>query len=312
MKLKVKHKLILLTCIPIFITIFFITIMFHSSNVLIKNTEDVISKRLLPIIQLNEIVTLYSTNIVDLAHKTRAQMLLWSEADEQIKSAQKTLQISWQQYLSSELSEQEKILIEGNQGAFESAQNTILKLQGFIEAQSSYAMSDFVDLELYSGIEPITTLLKALIKQQKIIADETLQEAQQYSATIKQWLGIIAISVALVALMLGWWLVWGVNRRLDKMLNIITQIESSNNLSLQLDMPQGDEFGDIGRRFDRMIRSFAVIIESIQENSAHLATESQQLVAINRSNEAQLLAQQVELQSTISSVDSLNEASLLH
>ncbi|GAA5317549.1 MAG: methyl-accepting chemotaxis protein [Candidatus Pelagadaptatus aseana] len=308
MQLKVRHKLLLLVGLPLLMGLVIVIWVSHSINQLTTKTTQIAEDRLIPITELTELSDIYSRQVVDLAHKTRAQMLFWGEAKTQIDEARATLDIRWQAFLDRDLSDTEQALIAEHQAAFDSASATIDKLQGFIEEKSSYSMGSFVDLQLYPGVEPMIGLLQQLKSLHKQLALEAQLEAKNLRRQSFIALGAIALLSAIISIGLGWWLVTGINRRVDRMLAVITDVEKNQNLTLRMDMPQGDEFGDMGRRFDRMMVTLSELIGELQGRGDSLEREAMVLAQVNQENETQSSEQKRELERFMDSMGAANDS----
>lgn len=308
MQLKVRNKLLLLVGLPLLAGFGIVISSAYSMGVLTEKTIQIAEDRLIPITELADLSDIYSTKVVDLAHKTRGQMLFWSEAQTSIEEAETQLDAIWQQFLSRDLSDRERTLIDENQAAFDSANATIEKLKGFIEEKSSYSMGSFVDLQLYPGIEPIIVLLEELNALQKELALEAEHEAKELRVKSLMFLAAVAGTSTVFSIALGWWLISGINSRIDRMLGVITEIEGTHQLSLKVDMPQGDEFGDMGRRFDRMMQALSDLISDLQRSGVVLDQGAGVLAKVNKENERQSGEQKQELERFVSSMQNANDA----
>jgi len=169
-------------------------------------------------------------------------------------------------------------------------------------------MGSFVDLQLYPGIEPIIVLLEELNALQKELALEAEHEAKELRVKSLMFLAAVAGTSTVFSIALGWWLISGINSRIDRMLGVITEIEGTHQLSLKVDMPQGDEFGDMGRRFDRMMQALSDLISDLQRSGVVLDEGAGVLAKVNKENERQSGEQKQELERFVSSMQNANDA----
>ena len=77
MKLRVKHKLILLALLPLIVTTGMAISAYWQLEKVTETSQKLTEERLKPIWRLNRIARLYTQHVVDVAHKSRSQMLLW-------------------------------------------------------------------------------------------------------------------------------------------------------------------------------------------------------------------------------------------
>src|SRR5690606_34783306 len=116
-------------------------------------------ERLEPTWHLNRLSRTYAQHIIDLAHKTSSQMLLWGDAEANLKRAVADIDSGWATYEAGALSAEEREILARATVARKQADQVILRLQQYIAEKSSYSMGSFVDLELYPGIEPVLLVL---------------------------------------------------------------------------------------------------------------------------------------------------------
>ena len=306
--MKVKYKLISLVVLPALMTILLIAGVEHSFNILAKNTLDVIDKRMKPVQLLEEINHVYSHGIIDLAHKTRSQMLFWNEAKQAYDDSTAKLEQLWQSYNSGDLSEQELMILANGTDAINKANENIEKIGAFIDEKSSYSMGSFVDLELYSGFEPVITLLRELTMVQSELATQTAIEAEQLKQRRSYYLYMFGGGLILFCVILGVWIIRELQGDLERLLTTITKIEMSKNLTLKSNINKKNEFGDMSRRFDRMIGTLNNLILDLHQSGSLLATTSSQQITVNTENKQQSDSQLAALDATKHAVTELNEA----
>lgn len=306
--MKVKFKLILLVLFPAAIALSLTFGINNSMNVLTAATQTVIDDRIKPILLLKKLNSVYSRNIIDLAHKTRAQMLFWDESESGLEEAKLLIEGLWSDYLNSPLTPEERAIIDNADAAFELAETTVAKLEGYINDKSSYSMGGFIDLELYAGIEPIIQVINELTLVQEELASQTAVNASALGAERKTFLYILGVSLTLLGLALGIWIIVGLQRDISALLSVITQIERTKNLSLRSALNKTDEFGDMSRRFDRMMEGFSVLIQDVQGGGTKLDDSIQALLNANIENK-ELSARQIDsLAESKESMQQLNES----
>ncbi|EAR07806.1 methyl-accepting chemotaxis protein [Reinekea blandensis] len=306
--MKVKHKLIILVCFPALITLTLAIGISRTMTLLSESTDTVIEQRLKPTLLLKEINTLYSRDIIDLTHKTRAQMMFWDESDAALTAATAELDNLWTQYRNLPLSLEEQVLLDENALAFERAESVVNQLRRFIDDKSSYSMGTFVDLELYGEIEPILTLLSDLIDLQQAKAEETATEANALRQQNQLFLIILGGSLILLSSILGIWIIRGLQIDLNQLLTAITHIERTQDLSVRTGLNKRDEFGDMSRRFDRMMDGFAAVIEQTQQSTSSLQQATETLLQVNEDNRTQSHQQRTSLSSSESAMQQLGES----
>jgi methyl-accepting chemotaxis protein len=309
MTMQVKHKLTLLLITPLIIVLSLAGLTNNSMNLLATASQEIIEEQLKPAFLLNEINSVYSRDIIDLAHKTRAQMLFWSEADENLKNATQRLDNLWEHYLSKNLTDEENTIIQQlYPPAQKQAKATIIKLQQYIDEQSSYSMGNFVDLELYADIEPIISLIEELVLIKEVQAINTATAANElYQNRLNHLLTISGILI-LISAAIGLWLMTSIQSHLKEMVRAITEIEKNRNLSITSNINSNDEFGAMSRRFNRMIATLSETLKETQSAAQLLNDNAETLLNVNNSNKQQSDQQLSSLESASLSMNSMEQS----
>lgn len=307
-RLTVRNKLLLLIITPLLLN----TALALFASQRLGQVSDAVNtmseERLAPLGHLNNITNLYNNGVVDLSHKARAQMLFWGEAKTQLDETMTQLDAEWQAYRDRNLLPEEQQLLEEGAEAFAAAQDTIDKLQGFIEEQSSYSMGSFVDLQLYPGLEPVQQLVKALTALQSERANISATDTNALANTSQITIFLLLAIIALILLVSGVWLYRGIRMPLTRMLNTITEIEAKRDLTLRANLPEGDEFGDMGRRFDRMIDTICELMHKLQTAGEQAELVSKQMLEISDESVTHTQQQYSEISGMVEAIAQVNQS----
>lgn len=306
--LTVRVKLIAMILVPL---IFTSGVALFASNQLANISalvQQINTQRLAPLQNLNQISNLYSKGVIDTAHKARAQMLLWSDAKLQLNTTLEQITSQWQAYKKHQLEPAEqKILAEGEQ-AFVLAEQTANKLKQLVAEESSYGIGGFIDLDLYPGFEPILSLVKDLISLQSQMAEESANAANSLAEQARFALFTTLAILTLIIIAIGLWLYKGIQRPLSAMLSTITEVERSRDLSLRVNLSSDDEFGDMGRRFDRMMDTLCQTISDLQAVGETMHTVSFDLLNVNQLTMKEATEQRSEIQAMSNEVSEVNSS----
>jgi methyl-accepting chemotaxis protein len=308
MTLKVRTKLILLIVIPLVASLSIALLSMSSLKVVSGTATALTQERIVPVLQLERIARQYNQNLVDMAHKTRAQMMFWQEAETSLAAARVTLEQEWREFLGRELSPEEQLVLDQYPEAIALADQSMSRLADFIEQQSSYGMGNYVDLELYQEVEPVLNMIDELIQVQEILATQAGQQADQV-ATDSVRLLMFAVAVMMVFVVgLGWWLNSGITRRMHRMLTVITDIEQRKDLSIRVSLPEGDEFGDMGRRFDRMMAEIGQLMAGLQNMGLEMTGAANQLLEVNEQSTQKSTSQSTEIEKMVLEMGQVKES----
>ncbi|MFT5163451.1 MAG: methyl-accepting chemotaxis protein, partial [Alteromonadaceae bacterium] len=104
-KLKlVSSKLIILSVVPLIVFSAIIFACMKLSGDSHRSAHQVMQSRLLQTQRLNLIIRTFSSNMIDVANKARAGMVLWDEADSSVSEGRSEIDEQWQAFLLSNLS----------------------------------------------------------------------------------------------------------------------------------------------------------------------------------------------------------------
>ncbi len=308
MTLTVRSKLILLILLPLLVSVSVALLAVAQLQNVTHTATRLTQERLEPVWRLNRIAHHYTQGVIDVAHKSRAQMMLWSDAEKLLKEARAAIDSEWKNYRQGPLLPQERAILLAGEDAKTKADVTLVALSGYIDEQSGYAMGNFVDLQLYPGVDPMLAVLDELVKVQGVLADEASVEALQLSERAN-WTLLAAVSItAALMIAMGIWLYRSITNGLSRMLHTITTIEKSKDLTVRAKLPQGDEFGDMGRRFDRMMAELGEMIRELQGSANHVYGAAQELVGVSEQTQTQAGEQQEQIGFMVEGMNQVNQA----
>jgi methyl-accepting chemotaxis protein len=308
MALKVRTKLILLMLMPLLAALAIALLGVTSLSTVTDTATQLKDERLVPVWRLHRISREYTEGVVDLAQKTRAQMMLWDEAQARLERAADIIDAEWAVFLAGPLTAQEHAILDAQPQAIANARASITRLQEFVEEQSSYSMGNYVDLELYSSVDPVLMLIEDLVQEQEVLANQASEQAQAVSDAGIRNLIITVAGLMLVVVALGWWLNSGITQRMNRMLAVITQIEQQKDLSIRVNLPEGDEFGDMGRRFDRMMGEIGQLMGQLQQMGQEITGAAENLLRLNEQNKRQAQQQSTEIVTMVEGMSQMHTA----
>ena len=166
---RVSSKLLILSIIPLIVFSLIIFTSIDVTNNRYQHSLQTLETRLSQTQKLNLIIRTFTSNIIDTAHKTRSGMLLWQDAQKQVNAGAKIINQQWHAYLNEPLSKQEEKLAQSMLPLYKNSTNAIKKITDYIAQESSYSMGNYIDLHMYSVLEPFLIKLDELVLLQKLI-----------------------------------------------------------------------------------------------------------------------------------------------
>lgn len=153
--------------------------------------------RIIPLKQIERVLDSYAIKIVDTVNKANANLITPTQALTNIKEAQKTIEESWNAYLSTYLTPKEQQLIDEVTELLTTANVEIENIERVLLAQDRNRLNQ-LDGALYRVIDPLTAKLQELSELQLEVAQHEREVARQ---VLEQtlWIFSILVLVAIVA-----------------------------------------------------------------------------------------------------------------
>lgn len=275
-KMSIKMKLFSLMGFVFLIII--IDSFFGFISVLNTNNgiKTVYNDRVIPLQQLKNISDLYAVNIVDTAHKTRNKNLDWTQADQNIKDAKSKIDINWNAYMSTTLTDKEnKLAAEINQ-LFKTANTSVDKLQNIIAQKNDAALTEYVTNELYPTIDPITAKIGELVQLQLDVSKQEYEQSQKELDTLLKVYAAIGIAILIIAVLVVIVIINIVNP-LKLMNNKLDDLsKNGGDLTQKIDINSGDEIELMGNSinsFLEMLRNIILEVKNSTVEIGQLSTE---------------------------------------
>ncbi|MCW8998425.1 MAG: methyl-accepting chemotaxis protein, partial [Kangiellaceae bacterium] len=307
---KVSSKLVFLAGTPLVVLggIIF-SIMFFSAETN-KESQRTIETRLNQTQILNSIIRSYTHNIIDVAHKARSGMLLWSDAENTVATGSKSIATNWKALQNFSLNQEEKKLINESRALYQKSLEAIEKLEGYIEQQSSYSMGNFVDLELYSSLDPLLDNLDKMVLLQKQLASTEMEETTSSASQLNFVLSLVTGAVILAVVLLASTMIRSIKSPLSHLQRTMQAIEKQSNLSLRVEVDSKDEFAEIGQSFNLMMDRISQLVNSILESGELLDRAAENMISACQQASNQTSATQDELSSAATSVEQMTQTAV--
>ncbi|PRN00122.1 HAMP domain-containing methyl-accepting chemotaxis protein [Aliarcobacter cryaerophilus] len=197
--LKIRTKLIVLSFVSLAIALFLgITSIFKLENTN-EGLKRVYNDRVLPLVQLKNIAEAYAVNIVDTAVKLRNDKISFEKCVTNISEAKTIIDKNWNEYLATNLDDEEKEIVKNTKTILSTANNTTDNIQQACTNKDLEKITSIVMNNLYETIEPVSNNIAQLMEHQlKVAAEINNQANEDYDSTVIQT--IITIVFAFILL----------------------------------------------------------------------------------------------------------------
>jgi methyl-accepting chemotaxis protein len=305
---RVSSKLIILSLVPLLIFSIIIFACIKVSTERHLQAQQILEERLGQTQRLNLIIRTFTSNIIDTTHKSRSGMELWQDAQVQVAAGKSIIVQQWQDYKNGNLSTQESELIPEIQPLYDKSLNSIAIIAGLIEEASSYGMGNYVDLKLYSSLEPFLTKLDQLVLLQKQLAHEDSLLSTKLTTQTNQIILITVSIVSVLILLMGWSIFHSIRNPLKHLHRTIINVEKESNLSLRVDLENKDELGEIGQSFNLMMDRIVGFVDTLANIGTTLDSATEKTIIACQEAQGQVTSTQNELSNANVSIEQMTKA----
>lgn len=262
-----------------------------------SNVQTIYEDRVIPLKELKIIADDYAVLVIDAVNKANAGMILAESAANDIRSAQKRIEETWNRYLQTSLTEDESRLVMDAAQLFSLADSDIESVLRRLDSLSGDVKGqlDTYDGPLYNSIDPISEKITELADLQLSVAEEKYLLSKEAFVRVKQTtivILIVALSISLVAVLnLYRWLIRQVGSEPSLVVNVTSQIAAGN---LSVSMPEKIPSGSIMEAIKKLQYKMNPVVSDLQLNSQQLLSLSNELSSIEQSANTKVKKQQDE------------------
>lgn len=305
---RVSSKLILLSLVPLLL---FSIIIFSSITITADRHQE--SQKLLEIRlgqtqKLDLIIRTFTSNIIDNAHKARSGMALWKDAHEKVISGEKIIKQQWQNYQREALSIKEAKIVTAIKPLYEKSIEAINKIANFMEAKSSYNMGNYVDLKMYSALEPFLSKLDELVLLQKKLANDASVQSHDLATQTNQVIFITVSSLSIFIILFGFSIYKSIQKPLKHLRQVMVNVEKNSNLALRVEITSNDELGEIGQNFNTMMDRIVDFVDTLANIGTALDTATDNTLLACHEATGQVSSTQDELSNASTSIEQMTKA----
>lgn len=305
---RVSSKLIILSLVPLFMFSIIIFACIKSSTDRHLHSQQKLEARLSQAQSLNLIIRTFTSNIIDTTHKARSGMELWQDAQKKVESGKIIIVQQWQTYQNGNLSAQEIRLLQSMQPLYQNSIKAIVIIENFMKQASSYSMGNYVDLQMYSALEPFLVKLDQLVLLQKQLAHEDRLMNNKLTTQTNQVIFITVSVIAILILLLGWSIFKSIRNPLKHLQRIIINVEQESNLALRVELTNQDELGEIGQSFNIMMDRIVSFIDTLANIGTALDSATENTIIACQEAKGQVNSTQNELSNANVSIEQMTKA----
>lgn len=281
--MSIKYKLLLALGLPLAALIIAVAGTVWGLGHMDRALKQVYDQRIVPLKDLTVIVDRYAVHVIDAVNKANAGMLTAEQASEAVAQAREDIDKHWKHYIEHELSAEEQRLIDQSSALMQNADREIERLLTHLRGLSGSLQGrlDAFDGPLYESIDAVGGKLTELEDMQLELASQDRDRADQFIKTVDRWEVILATVMIGLTIVLGVWIFRAVVGPLTQLQRVSEQVSRDSDLTLQVDIRSGDEFGATGAAFNKMIDTLKTLVDQIAGSTGQLASAAEEMSAIS-------------------------------
>jgi len=305
---RVSSKLIILSLVPLLMFSIIIFACIKTSTDRHLHSQQKLESRLSQTQSLNLIIRTFTSNIIDTTHKARSGMELWQDAQKKVDSGKIIIVQQWQAYQNGNLSAQESRLLQSMQPFYQNSIEAIEIIANFMGQASSYSMGNYVDLQMYSALEPFLVKLDQLVLLQKQLAYEDRIMNNKLATQTNQVIFFTVSVIAILILLLGWSIFKSIRNPLKHLQRTIINVEQESNLALRVALTSQDELGEIGQSFNIMMDRIVSFVDTLANIGTALDSATENTITACQEAKGQVNSTQNELSNANVSIEQMTKA----
>ena len=245
---------------------------------ILARMNSVYADRVVPIDQIKHVSDAYAAELRHVADDFSVGKVSAQEGKAQIEAAMKLSTEKWDAYLSTYLTDDEKVKIAAVDAALPAARTANSRIQSLMDAGNIDAIEMYLRSEFANAITPLEQSLDVLVDYQLAEADRMTQEAKSLGLTLIY--SIIGASAAAILASLA--LVVVFTRRIKSALVAavdMTNAVADGDLSVHVDSRSNDEIGQVVDGLNLMIERLRSVVGEVAMASGNVSSGAEQMAS---------------------------------
>ncbi|PHI38171.1 chemotaxis protein [Pseudoalteromonas sp. GCY] len=283
-RVSVKSRLLSLSGIP---AVFFILATIFTIGTLSNLTsyiDHIYDDRVVPLRKIKVVSDNYAVVIVDTFHKLRGNQLSNRAALNQIAEAKNIAEKEWSDYLSTDLTSEERNLIKQAESAELVVKELLSNYTSRVNANTFNEIPyDKFVRELYAAFDPLSESYSKLIELQLTEASRLRDRGRLEASTTKTVMIASSVVIVIVMVLIGMLIFRSINEPLSRLRMRIGNIARDADLTQRVVVEGQDELSQIGNDFNTMVSSLHQLVTNLVTIVNSLSTTSNELNGISQS-----------------------------
>ena len=241
--------------------------------------KDMYDNNLIPIVQLNDIARKNLRNRIAIANAV-IQPEHIAEDIKEIEENRAAIQKLWDSYMSTPLTEGDKVLVEKFAAArLRFVEEGIKPAEAAMKAGNADEIKRIQVEHIRPLYGPMKDALDALIHMQETEAKETNEDAEATYKTTRTISIVLMLAGAALGGALGFSIIAGINRSMSELRGVMVKMAANGDLTARVKVHGKNELAEAATAFNGLIDGFANIIRQVLDNAGRVSSTAEQLSA---------------------------------
>lgn len=280
--ISVRTRLFLLSAIPVITLVITVILSYAEMRKLNQGIDSLYFDRVVALNQLKRVSDAYTVTSVDTFHKHKSGIMDKMSTLSALEQAQQTAQTNWQAFLTTELTAEERALIQQVEQNLTPFISQFQQFRHNIETDSFRNLSESdLNNQLYRAADPLSAALDNLIVLQLTESDKFRQAAEQDFNQFTQLFAVIIASVIILLIIIAKFIYSSINTPLTSLRTSIEQVGQNLDLRVRVNCIGRDELAATGKTFNHTLEKLQGFFAELGDAIQQMATASEQMHSIS-------------------------------
>ncbi|WP_281213187.1 methyl-accepting chemotaxis protein [Shewanella insulae] len=305
--IQIKHKMAFGILLPLSLLICICILAINMMSNIEKGVGTIYNDRVVPLEDLKVIADDYAVFVIDAINKANAGEFSAEQAKQALQEASNNIDNKWRKYVATELTAEEKRLVDEAERLFVPANQKINHLEKLLDGKSGSITGQLNKeiIPLYRVIDPISGTITELISLQlKVAKEEKDRVGDIYQSSISLFL-VITLVAAVASIVLGIWINRSVMTPINHIRAQLLTIQQDSDLTVTFDQLNNDELGLISSRLNEVFSHLRGILKGVAQAANSVSDSALALNEFTQVSNARIQQQQAETEQTATAMNEM-------
>jgi len=306
-RMTIRSKLVLGSVLPIIGLLIIVITSLVELNKANEGVDRLYVDRIVPLELLKNVSDNYAVNVIDTVNKVDKSLMTAEEGLAIVIRARENIQHDWQQYTATDLTVQEKQLVQEAEVLLKKADDAIEKLIERLKTLEGLTYGDMYGFngDMYADVDPISEKVAELVDLQLSEADQMRQALRKaYERQRAFQIGLSAAIVILLAL-LGVLIYRSIRQPLGHLQEVMDSVATNSDLRLRAEIEGDNELSHIASSFNKMLAQMQSLVGHISGATTQLAAAAEEMSSISSHSSQTINSQRAEVEQVAAAMNEM-------